>query len=100
MSQAKNPFPDKSPGLDADDAPRSAVQLKTRPLLDRQLEQLADDCEAGLISREVMAERMFDACDQWAAPYLTPEKRAQVRAWIEDIALADLEMSAAWEHDK
>lgn len=98
MSQAKKPS-DVS-GLDAEDAPQSAVQLKARPLLDRKLEQLADDCEAGLISREVMAQRMFAACDEWATPYLPADKRAQVRAWLEDLAMAELEMSGEWEQDK
>lgn len=94
MSQAKKPS--DLYGLDAEDAPRSAVQVKTRPLLDRKLEQLADDCEAGLISRSVMAQRMFDACEAWAPA----DKRAQVRAWLEDLAMAELEMSEEWEHDK
>ncbi len=100
MSQVKKPSSAPA-GLDTDDdAPRSAVQLKSKPWIDRKLEQLAQDCEDGLITPEAMTLQMLDACDKWAEPHLTPEKRAQVRAWVEDLALADAAMRSEWERKK
>ena len=99
MSQAKKPSSETS-GVDADGAPRSNVQLKTRPLLDRQLAQLAEDCEAGLIEPEEMARLALAACDKWSAPYLTSENQAQVKAWMEELVAVDLAVRRAWEETK
>jgi hypothetical protein len=101
MSHIKHPS-SAPPGLEADDddAPRSTVQLKTKPWLDRKLEQLAQDCADGLITPEAMTLQLLDACEKWAEPYLTPDKRAQVRAWVQDMALADAAMRSEWEHKK
>lgn len=96
MSQAKKPS-SETLGRDAEEAPRSNVQLKTRPLLDRKLAQLAEDCEAGLISPEEMARQALDACDKWSAPYLTSVNQAQVKAWMEELVAADLAVRRAWE---
>lgn len=102
MSHVKKPSsapPGPADSAEDDDAPRSAV-LKSKPWIDRKLEQLAQDCEDGLITPEAMTQQLLDACDKWAGPYLPPEKRAQVRAWVEDLALADAAMRSEWERKK
>lgn len=82
---------------DSDDAPQSTLRLKTKPWIDRKLEQLATECEAGLITPHEMMRQMLDACDKWAAPYLTRTQRAQVRETMEDLAFAALEVELAWD---
>jgi hypothetical protein len=100
MSHVKKPSSVPS-GLEAEDeAPRSAVQLKAKPWLDRKLEQLALDCEEGLITPEEMAQQMVEACDRWAAPYLTSDARAQVKTWMEDLAFTELAVEKAWEESE
>ncbi|HTU58544.1 MAG TPA: hypothetical protein VMF89_08920 [Polyangiales bacterium] len=100
MSQVKKPS-SAPPDLEVeDDGPRSAVQLKAKPWLDRKLESLALDCEEGLITPEEMAQQMVEACDRWAAPYLTSDARAQVKAWMEDLASTELAVDKAWEESE
>ena len=71
-------------------------QPTTKPWLDRKIEQLARECEDGRITPHEMTRQILDACEEWAAQYLTPAGRAQVREQMEELAFTDLEVRLAW----
>ena len=71
---------------DADSAPQSTVQIKTRPLIERQLAQIARDCDSGKLDPDAALDAMIDANCEWAARFLSEKHRNELRAYLRELA--------------
>jgi hypothetical protein len=84
MATKNAPRSDDAP--DRDPAPQSAVQVKTRPMIERQLEQIARDCDAGMIDPDAALEQMIEANCEWAARFLSEKQREELKAHLRELA--------------
>lgn len=87
MTPLKNPSFDQEDDLEADDPePQSTVRAKSKPSgVESQLQQIAADCEAGVITPDEAVEYAIAVNSEFASKFMSPERREELELLLREM---------------